>query len=116
IDAVCVNQTDLPERSQQVQLMTDVYSRAKEVVVWLGQADHNSAEFVKIVETLPKAPPLSVGLDNFMRDIPWLSLCESILNAHTGDVYGCYRKLRLPNVLSLTLAPTPYFSGPFVVQ
>ncbi|KUJ08711.1 HET-domain-containing protein, partial [Mollisia scopiformis] len=37
IDAICVNQEDLNERSQQVQLMREIYSQAWRVVVWLGE-------------------------------------------------------------------------------
>lgn len=36
-DAVCINQKDLLERSQQVQMMGDIYSSAKNVVIWLGE-------------------------------------------------------------------------------
>ncbi|KAE8445975.1 hypothetical protein EG329_012614 [Mollisiaceae sp. DMI_Dod_QoI] len=36
IDAICINQTDLEERNEQVQLMAYIYSRAKKVLVWLG--------------------------------------------------------------------------------
>lgn len=37
IDAVCINQHDVPERNQQVKLMKRVYERAKITVVWLGR-------------------------------------------------------------------------------
>ncbi|ERF74958.1 hypothetical protein EPUS_05166 [Endocarpon pusillum Z07020] len=36
IDAICVNQADLDERSRQVQHMAHVYRNAERVVVWLG--------------------------------------------------------------------------------
>ena len=36
IDQICVNQNDLAERSQQVQLMKEIYSNALTTVVWLG--------------------------------------------------------------------------------
>ncbi|KUJ09719.1 HET-domain-containing protein, partial [Mollisia scopiformis] len=36
IDAICINQADLEERSEQVQIMAYIYSRAKRVLVWLG--------------------------------------------------------------------------------
>ncbi|TKA66014.1 hypothetical protein B0A55_09277 [Friedmanniomyces simplex] len=39
IDAICINQGDVEERSSQVALMGEVYRRANEVVVWLGSAD-----------------------------------------------------------------------------
>ena len=38
VDAVCINQNDLEERSRQVQRMGDVYAAAKEVFIWLGKA------------------------------------------------------------------------------
>ncbi|KAH7072583.1 heterokaryon incompatibility protein-domain-containing protein [Paraphoma chrysanthemicola] len=36
IDAICINQDDLEERSFQVTLMRDIYLRASAVIVWLG--------------------------------------------------------------------------------
>lgn len=44
IDALCVNQEDLIERSQQVRLMRDSYSQPRQVVVWLGDDEGNQAE------------------------------------------------------------------------
>ncbi|KAK0615092.1 heterokaryon incompatibility, partial [Bombardia bombarda] len=42
IDAICINQSDVQERSQQVRMMHQVYERAKCVVVWLGRPDEDS--------------------------------------------------------------------------
>ncbi|OQO13690.1 hypothetical protein B0A48_01919 [Cryoendolithus antarcticus] len=36
VDAICINQSDLDEKSTQVALMGDVYRDAIEVVAWLG--------------------------------------------------------------------------------
>jgi hypothetical protein len=36
IDAICINQSDLDEKSHQVHLMGEIYSNAKIVVVWLS--------------------------------------------------------------------------------
>ncbi|KAH9227949.1 hypothetical protein K456DRAFT_1765534 [Colletotrichum gloeosporioides 23] len=38
IDAICVNQDDLHERGRQVSLMPQIYSRAREVVIYVGEA------------------------------------------------------------------------------
>jgi hypothetical protein len=38
IDAICVNQQDLQERSQQVKRMAEIYSKATRVIAWLGPA------------------------------------------------------------------------------
>jgi hypothetical protein len=36
IDAICINQQDLDERSQQVQIMPNIYSGAQHVIAYLG--------------------------------------------------------------------------------
>jgi len=36
IDAICINQQDLAERSSQVKRMADIYSIASQVIIWLG--------------------------------------------------------------------------------
>lgn len=36
IDAICINQSDLKEKSQQVQRMRDIYKTAERVIVWLS--------------------------------------------------------------------------------
>lgn len=36
IDAICINQGDLYERSQQVHMMRQIYSRAEMVLAWVG--------------------------------------------------------------------------------
>lgn len=43
VDAICINQHDIAERSQQVARMRDVYASAWQVVIWLGpEADDSS--------------------------------------------------------------------------
>ncbi|GIZ45998.1 hypothetical protein CKM354_000914100 [Cercospora kikuchii] len=37
IDAVCINQCDLTERSSQVAIMFDIYRLARNLIVWLGE-------------------------------------------------------------------------------
>jgi len=52
IDAICVNQQDLNERSRQVQRMKDIYTKAKRVVVWLGPADDQVSLAMVLVEEI----------------------------------------------------------------
>ncbi|PVH81056.1 HET-domain-containing protein, partial [Cadophora sp. DSE1049] len=52
IDAACINQQDLKERSRQVQRMADIYSRAQRVLVWLGKESDDSSLAVECVRTL----------------------------------------------------------------
>ncbi|KUI66993.1 Heterokaryon incompatibility protein 6, OR allele [Cytospora mali] len=37
IDQICINQGDIPERNDQILLMTEIYSRAQQVVAWIGE-------------------------------------------------------------------------------
>ncbi|OTA84715.1 hypothetical protein M434DRAFT_377653 [Hypoxylon sp. CO27-5] len=39
VDAICINQYDEAERSEQVSIMADIYRSAERVIVWLGTAD-----------------------------------------------------------------------------
>ena len=50
IDAICINQHDRAERSQQILLMSSIYSQASEVIIWLGD---NSEPYVKAIEVVP---------------------------------------------------------------
>ncbi|TGO15502.1 hypothetical protein BTUL_0039g00180 [Botrytis tulipae] len=52
IDAICINQEDLNERGSQVQLMAKVYSKASQVIIWLGEeADNSERALEEIVIT-----------------------------------------------------------------
>ncbi|KAI8951404.1 HET-domain-containing protein [Xylaria longipes] len=39
IDAICINQSDVIEKSKQVALMGDVYSLCQRVIIWIGEHD-----------------------------------------------------------------------------
>jgi hypothetical protein len=43
-DAICINQDDIIERNSQVQLMSDVYSTATGVAIWLGADPEGHAQ------------------------------------------------------------------------
>ncbi|OAL54754.1 HET-domain-containing protein [Pyrenochaeta sp. DS3sAY3a] len=46
-DAVCIDQNNEAERNEQVQLMCQIYSRARQVLVWLGPESETTALAVK---------------------------------------------------------------------
>ena len=52
LDAVSVNQSDNTERGHQVAMMCDVYSSAKRVLVWLGEADETTKSAVQSIDKL----------------------------------------------------------------
>ena len=49
IDAVCIDQSNLAERSQQVSLMGDIYRMAARVVIWLGPEQDDSDHALRIL-------------------------------------------------------------------
>ena len=61
IDAICINQSDLKERNTQVAMMGDIYARAANVLIWLGDEDWNSKVAMVFVEQfIPKLRELQV--------------------------------------------------------
>jgi hypothetical protein len=50
IDAICINQRDDDERTQQVSLMRAIYGKASEVVVWLGPHHASSGKAISFIE------------------------------------------------------------------
>jgi hypothetical protein len=52
IDAICVNQQDIQERSKQVPRMTDIYSLTKNVLVWVGPEADNSTLALDVLRDL----------------------------------------------------------------
>jgi hypothetical protein len=44
IDALCINQEDAAEKARQVSLMSNIYSSASSVTVWLGTSDYASRD------------------------------------------------------------------------
>lgn len=52
IDAICINQADLEEKSQQVSIMGDIYTKSAITWVWLGEHDQFSREAFGVLQTL----------------------------------------------------------------
>jgi hypothetical protein len=55
IDPLCINQDDYQERSQQVQIMGDIFQEASIVIAWLGSASEDSKLAMDYINTFPKA-------------------------------------------------------------
>ncbi|KAH6983699.1 heterokaryon incompatibility protein-domain-containing protein, partial [Ilyonectria sp. MPI-CAGE-AT-0026] len=49
IDAICINQEDDKERGLQVESMAKIYAKASRVIVWLGEAAHDSDLALKAI-------------------------------------------------------------------
>ncbi|KAL6695634.1 heterokaryon incompatibility domain-containing protein [Trichoderma pleuroticola] len=49
IDAICIDQSSIEERGEQIQYMAEIYSKAHRVIVWLGEAADNSDQALKSI-------------------------------------------------------------------
>ncbi|KAH6642040.1 heterokaryon incompatibility protein-domain-containing protein [Boeremia exigua] len=68
VDALCINQNDIKERSSQVGIMNQIYSRASLVIAWLGPADEISDVAIPQILTWPKGeePEWTHGMYEFL--------------------------------------------------
>ena len=60
IDAVCINFADLEEKSRQVSIISEIYSRATQIMLWLGEASVDSPLAMNFLQRI-------VDLDDFDR-------------------------------------------------
>ena len=77
IDAICINQADMTEKSWQVGIMARIYSEAHCVNIWLGLADHNAALAMEFVS--------KIGSPKFSKEYPltdekFTAICEESIN------------------------------------
>lgn len=52
VDAICINQEDIPERNVQTANMRAIYQYASSVAVWLGQENHESSAALEMAHDL----------------------------------------------------------------
>lgn len=71
IDAICINQKDIAETSNQVAMMQEIYSRAEGVMVWLGREDCHSSKALALIKKLSESDSAEAFLETnrnaFMR-------------------------------------------------
>lgn len=65
IDALCINQRDLVERSNQVSFMGDIYSAAQNVIVWLGEDPGFGSEAMSLIRKVAKVARKEGNYDEY---------------------------------------------------
>ena len=79
IDGVCINQIDISEKNHQVSFMKHVYTKASNVVIWLGESDPAiDVAIQKIPEIVPLADNYSGAKDG----------CEDALKRYGIPIRG----------------------------
>ena len=49
IDAICINQKNIKEKNVQVPKMTQIYEKARQILVWLGPEDQTAIAAIEII-------------------------------------------------------------------
>lgn len=62
VDSICIDQTSIQERNQQVKLMKEIYSLAQQVLLWVGESDPKSDEALKHLSRLAFVDRLQFSL------------------------------------------------------
>lgn len=78
VDALCINQTDDVEKSQQLPLMGDIYQNASRVLIWLGEP----------TEATQNALPALREVSKYLKKTIWL---------HTDSFAGSFARAWLFN-------------------
>lgn len=121
VDAICINQQNIPERNHQVQMMDKIYERAVEVLVWLGPAEHDSDKAMEKLEDIGKKA-IEAGMQAFRAstDIPdWFSpQVDERLSRLRLSLNGLAERegLELFHLSLVPLSKRAYWSRVWVVQ
>ncbi|KAK5988898.1 Heterokaryon incompatibility 6-like protein [Cladobotryum mycophilum] len=107
IDALGIDQSDLAERNHQVTLMSQIYSQAAQVVIYLGEAGDNSNLAIDFMTerdnpsagttslSFPKSTSLIQALEKFFRR-PWFTrvwVIQEVILSSNGIAYCGDKKL-----------------------
>ncbi|KAM0268902.1 hypothetical protein ACHAQH_009862, partial [Verticillium albo-atrum] len=55
IDQICIDQNDMPEKTSQVRIMGQIYSKASKAIVWLGPSADGSNEVMDCLQDIGQA-------------------------------------------------------------
>src|SRR6202011_3401610 len=72
IDAICINQSDICERNHEVQHMAEIYSRAHQILVWLGLETGTSRMAVEFLHNAALFSPRD--RNELKEDLGWHAL------------------------------------------
>ncbi|KAL8948149.1 MAG: hypothetical protein Q9222_005637 [Ikaeria aurantiellina] len=102
IDAICIDQCSLSEKTHQVGMMKEIYREASRVLMWLGESDRDIRRAMTFLKrrrlfqllTEDELDPFIPGLTKIFER-PWWSriwVVQEILVATKPPLLGCGRK------------------------
>jgi hypothetical protein len=92
IDAICINQQNNHERTDQVAKMREIYATANEVSVWLGQEDADSDTAMKFLVTVLESSSMSNDIFHAQYSTPrhskhWTAVLALLSRPYWGRVW-----------------------------
>ncbi|KAL9046329.1 MAG: hypothetical protein Q9214_000809 [Letrouitia sp. 1 TL-2023] len=102
IDAICIDQNSLLEKTHQVGMMRDIYRGASQVLIWLGESDRDIRRAMAFLRqrkrfqllTSDELNPFVPGLAKIFNQ-PWWSriwVVQEVLVATKPPLLGCGRR------------------------
>ncbi|OCK78539.1 hypothetical protein K432DRAFT_394682 [Lepidopterella palustris CBS 459.81] len=70
IDAICIDQNNIPERGAQVSIMDLIYQKASYTIIWLGREDIYTATAAQTVSKLASANPDDIANSDILPYLP----------------------------------------------
>lgn len=105
IDAICIDQSNLSEKTHQVSMIREIYQNASQVLVWLGESDRDIRKALALLVDLRKddnvrylqkgnVKAFASGLTKIFKR-PWWSrlwVVQEVLVANRPPLVGCGRQ------------------------
>ena len=76
VDALCIDQEDDEEKNQQVQMMSQIYSTAYHVLIWLGDHDPKCKEAIDFISKVVDLAAFDSLATDKMSAAKWNALME----------------------------------------
>ena len=120
VDALCIDQSDPEERSEQVALMSEIYTQGMQTLIWIGEADSTTKsvfEFAKLLVIDLEANPNEVDPSTMAGGI----VCGRIRPLAKGKLQFLPHELASDEFYKLrwgiqALLARPYFKRSWVLQ
>ena len=109
IDAICIDQSNLREKSTQIPLMRDIYSSCWRVVIWLGEHDALTASALEGIEFMASRAQNREQFNYY----DW----RKVRRAQDAEGAGRYLPLNgVTEILTSAAALTSFFSRPWFTR
>jgi len=112
VDAICINQDDLYEKSQQVPQMAEIYRRATSVLIWLGLQRSRSEDAFRMLSILARlwiSREVKNWLEGEIRPLSWVKGSQDEASVLVPEDKSLWDTM-------YELMDRPYFRRTWIVQ